>query len=168
MKFAYWGAFESVAGSPIPNRRAALNPTTTTSTPRNAPREAFHGQRIAYVSEAPTARSAVGAPATRMSGVCPWRTDTRIPPPTAEMTPRSTAETYAYPVTVWEQAFVPNTLEAQDGDYMAAGSFNQIIYVSPRTRTVVAHHGISADITTEYIDMFRLFMAFREIGHSLL
>lgn len=74
----------------------------------------------------------------------------------------------AYPVTVWEQAFVPNTLEAQDGDYMAAGSFNQIIYVSPRTRTVVAHHGITADITTEYIDMFRLFMAFREIGHSLL
>jgi len=74
----------------------------------------------------------------------------------------------AYPVTVWEQAFVPNTLEAQDGDYMAAGSFNQIIYVSPRTRTVVAHHGVTADITTEYIDMFRLFMAFREIGHSLL
>lgn len=72
-----------------------------------------------------------------------------------------------YPLTCWEQAFVPNSLDAQAGDYMAAGSYGQIIYVNPATRTVVAHQGIHRDITTEYIDLYRAFMAFRAISEHL-
>ena len=72
-----------------------------------------------------------------------------------------------YPLVVWEQAFLPNNLEDQAGDYMAAGSYGQLIYVNPAARTVVAHQGIGADITTEYIDMYRLFMAFRQMSGDL-
>lgn len=72
-----------------------------------------------------------------------------------------------YPLLVFEQAFVPSTWEQQDGDFMAAGSYNQFIYVHPGTRTVVAHQGVGYDISTEYIDMHRAFMAFRQIGQHL-
>lgn len=71
-----------------------------------------------------------------------------------------------YPLLLWKQAFVPCHVDEQRGDYMAAGSYGQIIYVHPETRTVVAHQGVFADITTEYIDLYRLFMAFRQIAES--
>ena len=72
-----------------------------------------------------------------------------------------------YPLVVWNQGFIPNSLQAQAGDYMAAGSYGQLIYVNPETRTVVAHQGIDPDITTEYIHMYRLFMAFRQMSVAL-
>ena len=50
---------------------------------------------------------------------------------------------------------------------MAAGSYGQLIYVNPAANVVVAHQGIGRDITTEYIDMHRAFMAFRQIAASL-
>jgi hypothetical protein len=60
------------------------------------------------------------------------------------------------------------SLAAQhEGDYMAAGSYNQPIDVHPGTHTVVAHQGVGRDITMEYLDMHRAFMAFRQIGHHL-
>lgn len=72
-----------------------------------------------------------------------------------------------YPLVCWEQAFVPCRAEDQRGDFMAAGSYGQIIYVDPSTRTVIAHQGVFADITTEYIDLFRCFMLFRQIATTL-
>lgn len=72
-----------------------------------------------------------------------------------------------YPLVPWNQAFVPSHIEDQQGDFMAAGSFGQIIYVNPKRKTVIAHHGVCADITTEYIDLHRLFMAFRQISDDV-
>jgi CubicO group peptidase (beta-lactamase class C family) len=72
-----------------------------------------------------------------------------------------------YPLLVLDQAFIPSARGQQEGDYMAAGSFNQLIYVHPGTRTVIAHQGVGRDITMEYVDMYRAFMAFRQIGHHL-
>jgi CubicO group peptidase (beta-lactamase class C family) len=72
-----------------------------------------------------------------------------------------------YPLMCWQQSFVPSTPDEQRGDYMAAGSYGQLIYVDPASRVVVAHQGIGRDITTEYIDMHRAFMAFRQIAASL-
>jgi CubicO group peptidase (beta-lactamase class C family) len=72
-----------------------------------------------------------------------------------------------YPLVCFNQVFVPNRLDEQRGDYMGAGSFGQVIYVNPERKTVIAHHGIFADITTEYIDIHRLFMAFRQISDQV-
>jgi CubicO group peptidase (beta-lactamase class C family) len=72
-----------------------------------------------------------------------------------------------YPLIPVNQTFVPNNVADQRGDYMAAGSWGQIIYVDPRHETVIAHHGICADITTEYIELTRAFFAFRQISEEL-
>lgn len=72
-----------------------------------------------------------------------------------------------YPLVPVNQVFVPNTLADQRGDYMAAGSWGQMIYVDPRHATVIAHQGICADVTTEYVDMTRAFFAFRQIAEEL-
>jgi CubicO group peptidase (beta-lactamase class C family) len=72
-----------------------------------------------------------------------------------------------YPLVPLNQTFVPNNLADQRGDYMAAGSWGQMIYVDPRHATVIAHQGVCADITTEYIDMTRAFFAFRQISEEL-
>lgn len=72
-----------------------------------------------------------------------------------------------YPLVCWDQAFIPCRPDDQRGDFMAAGSYGQIIYVDPPTRTVIAHQGVFADITTEYIDLFRCFMLFRQIAAAL-
>ena len=73
-----------------------------------------------------------------------------------------------YPLVCWDQAFIPNNVQDQAGDFMAAGSYGQFIYVNPSTSTVIAHHGIHRDITTEYVDMYRAFMAFRQISEDLV
>jgi CubicO group peptidase (beta-lactamase class C family) len=72
-----------------------------------------------------------------------------------------------YPLVCWQQSFVPSTVAEQQGDYMAAGSYGQLIYVHTDLEVVVAHQGIGRDITTEYIDMHRAFMAFRQIAAAL-
>ena len=72
-----------------------------------------------------------------------------------------------YPLLCWEQAFVPCHAADHQGDFMAAGSYGQIIYVDPAANTVIAHQGVFADITTEYIDLFRCFMLFRQIAAAL-
>jgi CubicO group peptidase (beta-lactamase class C family) len=72
-----------------------------------------------------------------------------------------------YPLVPLNQTFVPNNLADQRGDFMAAGSWGQIIYVDPRHGTVIAHQGVCADITTEYIELTRAFFAFRQISESL-
>lgn len=72
-----------------------------------------------------------------------------------------------YPLVCWQQSFIPSTAAEQQGDYMAAGSYGQLIYVNSVRKVVVAHQGIGRDITTEYIDMHRAFMAFRQIADAL-
>ncbi len=72
-----------------------------------------------------------------------------------------------YPLVCWQQSFVPSTAAEQHGDYMAAGSYGQLIYVNSGSKVVVAHQGIGRDISTEYIDMHRAFMAFRQIADAL-
>jgi hypothetical protein len=72
-----------------------------------------------------------------------------------------------YPLLVIDQSFVPSRADEQRGDYMAAGSYGQMIYVNPVTRTVIAHQGVMADITMEYVDIYRAFMAFRQTAEHL-
>lgn len=72
-----------------------------------------------------------------------------------------------YPLVCWQQSFIPCHAEEQEGDYMAAGSYGQFIYVNHEANVVVAHQGIGRDISSEYIDMHRAFMAFRQISHFL-
>ncbi len=71
------------------------------------------------------------------------------------------------PLLLSDQVFVPHDPDLQAGDFMAAGTYGQAVYVNPRAGTVIAHHGIDADVSTEYIDFFRLFMACRQIASDL-
>jgi CubicO group peptidase (beta-lactamase class C family) len=72
-----------------------------------------------------------------------------------------------YPLVCWQQSFIPSTAAEQQGDYMAAGSYGQLIYVNHDASVVVAHQGIGRDISMEYTDMHRAFMAFRQISEYL-
>lgn len=72
-----------------------------------------------------------------------------------------------YPLLCWNQSFIPSDGGQAQGDYMAAGSYGQLIYVNPARSVVIAHHGIYPDIATEYVEMYRHFHLFRTIAHGL-
>jgi CubicO group peptidase (beta-lactamase class C family) len=67
----------------------------------------------------------------------------------------------------WYQVFVPSDPALAEGDYMAAGSYGQNIYVNNATQTVIATHSMYEDILVEESEMFRHLMAFRAISKKL-
>lgn len=73
----------------------------------------------------------------------------------------------AYPLVPWNQSFVSSKREDSEGDFMACGSYGQILYANPEKRTAIAVQSVYPDIVNEYPEMYRQFMACRQIADEL-
>lgn len=73
----------------------------------------------------------------------------------------------AYPLVPWNQAFVSSRRKDSEGDFMACGSYGQILYAHPRLNTAIAVQSVYPDIVSEYPEMYRQFMACRQIANEL-
>jgi len=73
----------------------------------------------------------------------------------------------AWVLVPWMQSFVSSDAGEAAGDFMACGSYGQIIYANPKKRTAIAVQSMYPDISNEYPDMYRQFIACRQIASEL-
>jgi CubicO group peptidase (beta-lactamase class C family) len=73
----------------------------------------------------------------------------------------------AWVLVPWMQSFISADPRDAVGDFMACGSYGQIIYANPAMRTAIAVQSVYRDIAVEYADMYRQFIACRQIAEAL-